>query len=169
MSTSTVEDFAATSATPLDLAEELALVNDWVFDRAGDEDLTATVTGGYCEYQLRFFWRSEEQVLQIACVFDGRVPEGRRAPIYETLSHINERLWLGHFEMWAEEGLLMYRHATIADNDAAGLSGDHLSTMVETALNECERFYPVFQFVIWAGKSAKEAIDAAMLETAGEA
>ena len=37
------------------------------------------------------------------------------------------------------------------------------------ALDACERYFPAFQFVVWAGKTAREAIDAAMFETAGEA
>ena len=37
------------------------------------------------------------------------------------------------------------------------------------ALSECERFFPAFQFVIWGGKGASEALDASMFETMGEA
>jgi hypothetical protein len=40
---------------------------------------------------------------------------------------------------------------------------------MEIAVSECDRFYPAFQFVIWGGKSAAEAIGAAMLDTVGEA
>jgi hypothetical protein len=41
--------------------------------------------------------------------------------------------------------------------------------MVASALHACERYYPAFQFVVWAGKSAHEAMSAAMFETEGEA
>ena len=37
------------------------------------------------------------------------------------------------------------------------------------AVTSCERFYQAFQFVLWAGKSAREALDAAMFETSGQA
>ena len=40
---------------------------------------------------------------------------------------------------------------------------------MEIALTECERFYPAFQFVIWGGKSASEAVSAAILDTIAEA
>lgn len=168
MTSLVADEFTTQAANPLDLVEDLANANDWAFERQDDE-LTAAVAGGYCEYQLRFFWREEERVLQLASVFDGRVPEAKRPAVYETLALINERLWLGHFEMWCDEGLLMFRHATIADEESSGISGNHLATIVETALTECERFYPVFQFVLWAGKTPREALDAAMLETVGEA
>jgi hypothetical protein len=32
-----------------------------------------------------------------------------------------------------------------------------------------ERYFQAFQFVVWAGKSARESLDAAMFQTAGEA
>ncbi len=48
-------------------------------------------------------------------------------------------------------------------------SVEQIEDLVEIALNECERFYPAFQFVLWGGKEPQEAILAAMLETEGEA
>ncbi len=143
--------------------------NGWPYERVGSEEICATITGQWCEYHLRFFWREEGRILQMACMFDLKVPESKQPAIYETLSRINERVWLGHFETWSEEGVLMFRQAMMMNalNEPTGLSV--CSELVETALKECERFYPVFQFVMWANKTPIEAIDAAMLETFGEA
>jgi hypothetical protein len=41
--------------------------------------------------------------------------------------------------------------------------------MMAGAIHACERYYPALQFVIWAGKSAAEAMTAAMFDTEGEA
>jgi hypothetical protein len=41
--------------------------------------------------------------------------------------------------------------------------------MIGIAVAECERYYPAFQHVIWGGKSAADAVAAAIIETAGEA
>ena len=46
---------------------------------------------------------------------------------------------------------------------------EQMEDLVEVALNEAERFFPAFQFVIWGGKSAEEAVAASMLDVAGEA
>jgi hypothetical protein len=46
---------------------------------------------------------------------------------------------------------------------------EQLEDLMEAALCECERYYPAFQFVIWGGKKPEEAMQAAMLETVGEA
>ena len=44
-----------------------------------------------------------------------------------------------------------------------------IEDMLGIALQECNRFYPAFQHVIWAGKSPRDALDSALFETAGEA
>ena len=42
-------------------------------------------------------------------------------------------------------------------------------SLVEIAVEECDRFYPAFQFVLWGDKTPAEALDAAMVDAAGEA
>jgi hypothetical protein len=51
----------------------------------------------------------------------------------------------------------------------SGASSESLEDMVDIAITECERFFPAFQFVLWGGKTPKDAMDAAMLECVGEA
>ena len=41
--------------------------------------------------------------------------------------------------------------------------------LVESAIEECDRFYPVFQFILWGDKSPAEALAAALVDAAGEA
>ena len=52
---------------------------------------------------------------------------------------------------------------------APGASAESLEDMIDIAITECERFFPAFQFVLWGGKSASDALDAAMLDCVGEA
>jgi len=162
------DELTTVLGTPLDHIEDLASANDWMYERDGDE-LTAAVGGLYCEYQLRFFWHPHEQVLQVACVFEGKVGPLRRQAVYEALALMNERQWLGHFELFSEEGLVMYRYGALADAACGGLGEEQIASIAESALVACERFYPAFQYVVWGGKAPREAIEAAMLETAGEA
>ena len=58
--------------------------------------------------------------------------------------------------------------ARICGGDAS-LSLDLTETLIESAIDECERFYPVFQFVLWGGKTPAEALAASLIETRGEA
>src|SRR3546814_9920042 len=113
-------------------------------------------------------WREQDQVLQLLALPDIRVSDEKRATIYETLGLINEQLWLGHFELWSNSGLVLFRNGALLGSGET-LSLEQAQTLIETALDECERFYPVFQFVLWGGKTPQEAISASLLETRGEA
>jgi hypothetical protein len=50
-----------------------------------------------------------------------------------------------------------------------GASVEQLEDLVEAALMECDRIYPALQLVVWGNSPVREALDAALLETVGEA
>jgi hypothetical protein len=153
---------------PLDLVERLASVNDWSFERASEDEITILVTGRWTDYQLSYTWMDDIEALHLACAFDLKVPDRRRTDVQQLISMVNERLWVGHFDLWTTEGMVMFRHALVLAGGTAA-SGQQCESLLGTALDSCERYFSAFQFVVWAGKSAKEALDAAMFETSGEA
>jgi hypothetical protein len=153
---------------PLDAVERLAAVNDWSFERSGDDEINILIKGRWSDYQVSFTWMDELEALHLACAFDLKVPERRCAEVQKLIAHMNEQMWIGHFDLWPNDGLVMFRHALVL---AGGLeaSGEQCQAVLNTALEACERYFPAFQFVLWAGKPAREALDAAMFETSGEA
>ncbi len=163
-------EFDREDAAPIDMLESYFAAHGWSHEREEDE-IVAKFKGSWTEYELRAIWREEDGVLQFLALPDIRIAEERRASIYETIGLVNEQLWIGHFELWSSSGILLYRNATMVDSvdDEPSLSLTAAELMIETAIDECERFYPVFQFVLWGGKSPTEAIHAALIETAGEA
>jgi hypothetical protein len=62
----------------------------------------------------------------------------------------------------------MFRHALLLAGGADPTDGQ-CETMLRVAVEACERYFQAFQFVIWAGKSAREALDCVLFETEGEA
>ncbi|MEE4349530.1 MAG: YbjN domain-containing protein [Pacificimonas sp.] len=159
------------AAPPLDMLASYFEAHGWAFERAGEDEIIARVEGSWTTYQLRALWREDENVLQFIAFPDVKVPEDKRAPVYEVLGLINEQLWLGHFELWSSDGAVLFRHGVLLE-DGDGESGLTLSqthTVVEAAIDECERYYPVFQFVLWGGKSPADALASALIDTAGEA
>jgi hypothetical protein len=154
---------------PIDMLEHYFSAHGWTSER-GEDEIVANFQGSWAQYELRAVWRDEDHVLQFLALPDIRVAQDKRAAVYETIGLINEQLWIGHFELWASSGLVLFRHATLLEGeDGATLTLQHAETLVEAAIEECERFYPVFQFVLWAGKTPQEAIAAALIETQGEA
>lgn len=153
---------------PLDVVESVAGSNNWSFERDGEDEITLLARGKWTDYQVSFTWMTDIEALHLACAFDLKVPERRRAEVQTLIALVNERLWIGHFDLWVSEGTLMFRHALVLPGGTQA-SGRQCETLLRSALDACERYFTAFQFVVWAGKSAREALAAAMFETSGEA
>jgi hypothetical protein len=153
---------------PLDVVERLATGNDWSFERATDDEITILVTGRWADYQVSYTWMGDIEALHLACAFDLRIPERRCAEVQALISQINERMWVGHFDLWTKEGIVMFRHALVLAGGTEA-SRQQCEALLGTALDACERYFTAFQFVVWAGKTAREALEATMFETSGEA
>jgi hypothetical protein len=164
----TFVDTAVVHQNPLDLLEELVGANEWAFDRASTDELAVEIAGRWCDYRLYFLWQQDLGALHFSCLLESKVPVEKRREVAVLLGLMNEKLWLGHFELSSDDGTPMYRH-TLLVRGAGGVSVEQMEDLVEVALNEAERFFPAFQFVIWGGKDAEEAIAASMLDVAGEA
>ncbi len=153
--------------TPIDLIEHLAHGHDWPTDRSSDDELTLIVAGTWADYHVSINWRDDLEALHLACAFDFRVPQNRLAEMYRLIAQINEQLWLGHFDLWTQEGLVMFRHGLLL-NGAVGTTRQ-CEALLKAALESCEKYYQAFQFVVWAGKESREALESTMFETQGQA
>lgn len=152
---------------PLDMLERSVEDNGWPFERSGRDELNLSVAGRWCDHHFSFTWRDDLQSLHLSSTFDMRVEPGRRQEVANLLVHVNAKLWIGHFDLWPEDGTLMFRHAMIFPDAMA--SATQCEAMLNLAVEACEYYYPAFQFVLWGGKTAEEAVAAAVLECVGEA
>jgi len=152
---------------PLDMLEHAVEENGWPFERSGRDEINLSVAGRWCDYHFCFTWREELQSLHVSVNFDMRVARDRRSEIAELLMSINAQVFLGHFDLWAEDGALVFRHVLIFPDSA--VSAAQCEALLHLAVEACEHYYPAFQFVIWGGKSAQEAMAAAILACAGQA
>lgn len=163
-----VIDFAAAPHNPIDVVEQVAAAHEWSFSRGGDDEVTILVSGRWSDYQASFTWMAEIEALHIGCAFACKVPPNRRAEVTELICLINEQLWVGHFDVWVADGIVMFRHALVLTG--GGTASDmQCEAMLGMALDACERHYQAFQFVLWAGRRPQEALQSINFETSGEA
>jgi len=106
-------DLEDQSNNPVDVVERLAAVHEWSFARSSDDEVTLMVAGRWTDYQVSFTWMPEIEALHLACAFDLKVPERRRAEVTELVALVNEQLWVGHFDAWFKDGIIMFRHALV--------------------------------------------------------
>jgi hypothetical protein len=155
-------------SAPVEMLASLCEARGWPFEYSGEDEITAEVQGSWANYQLRCIWRAEDHVLQVICLPDIRIPDDKRQVLFELLALVNEQLWLGHFDVWSNGMVLLYRHALMLGDDGL-LSVNQAQTALEAAIDECDRFYPAFQFIVWGDKSPADALASALVDAAGEA
>jgi len=158
----------ADDAAPVEMLAQLFEAHGWPCEFTGEDEISGEIQGSWTNYQVKGVWRREDRVLQLLCLPEIRVPDTKRKAAYELLAMINEQLWLGHFDIWSQGGVLLYRHGLMLGEEGL-LSLSMAQVAVEAAVSECDRFYPAFQFVLWGDKSPREALDAALVDAAGEA
>lgn len=166
--TVTHQDELVSAPHPIDVLESAVEDNGWAYERSGRDELNLSVAGRWCDHHFSFSWREDLQSLHLSSAFDMRIgPDARRQDVASLLMHVNARLWIGHFDLWPEDGTIVFRHAMIFPG--VGASPAQCEGLLNLALEACEHYYPAFQFVLWGGKTAEEAVAAAVLECQGQA
>ena len=153
---------------PLDIAELVIMDRDWVFDRPADGELIAEVSGACCNYRMWFTWQEDCGGLTLSCALDSKFPKQLMSKVHSLLALVNEKMWLGHFDICTEDASVTFRHSLLL-RDGAGTTAEHLQELLDIAISECERFFPAFQSLVWGGKSPAEAIEISLFETIAEA
>lgn len=154
-------------SNPLDRVERLAERRDWTLDRPSSDEVLMSVEGGWCALSLSLTWRDDLESLLVACTYELKVPDKRREEVARLVAAMNSQLVHGHFEFW-EDGTVMFRYSLLLAGGAEA-NDAQCEQLIRVAVDSCQRYYPAIQFVIWAGHSAEQALDSALLETHGEA
>lgn len=153
---------------PVDMVEQVASGNDWAFSRECDDEISISVAGMWTQYHVSFSWMADYEALHLACAFDLKIPAERSEEATRLLGLINEQMLIGHFDIWFNDGSVMFRQALLLNGGVEPTSAQ-LECQLSSGLEACERYYQAFQLVVWAGFNAKEAIDSALFETQGNA
>lgn len=162
------EDEVDFALDPLDVIEHVLTAENLSFDRTDDGDLAFALAGDWKDYELWFAWRPEADCLQLCLSLDIRSKKSKRGAAHALLSMINQRVWLGHFEVWPEDGEVVFRHAlALPRGERPTLA--QAASMIDAAVEAADRFYPAFDFLISGGKSPEDAMAACMFETVGQA
>ena len=161
-------EFTEISVETLDIVEQVVASEQHAYERTEDGELHLIAPGSWGEHQIWFAWSDRLETLHVCLSLDATAPERRRGQILELLALMNERMWLGHFDMWAEDSAVVFRHALPLPAGARPAPGQ-IHAMLTAAIEAGERFHPAFNLMIWGGKEPQDAVSAALFETAGEA
>ncbi|HWA21589.1 MAG TPA: YbjN domain-containing protein [Caulobacterales bacterium] len=163
------EDEIITIEDPIDLAEAvLGTDSRFAVDRSDGGDLSFTFKAAWCSVTGFLGWREELPAVLLTVAFDLNAPDSRIAEAARLIAMINENLWLGHFDLWSEDGSIVFRHS-IPMVGRSELTPGEVQALLAATLDAADRFYPAFDNLLRCGSRPEQAIEAAMFETIGEA
>ena len=151
---------------PLDTVEMVASIRDWTYERS-DNEVSIIAKGQWSDYQISVTWVDDFEGINIVCGFDLKFQERHKNNILNLVSSINNQMWLGHFDIWIEEGIVLYRNTSLFNRNK--ISQNQFDEVMVQAVTSCDQFFPAFQYVLWANKSPSEALEAVLFNTQGEA
>jgi hypothetical protein len=164
-----LDDEVDAAVDPLETVEAVISSDDrFSCERADDGDIHFSFKCAWGETVGYFSYREELPALLFTLGFDLQAPVSRRDEAIKLAAQINENLWLGHFDVWSDDGTIIFRHAMpmIGRED---ISVGEVQAMLAAAMDAAERFQPAFHFLILAGMPAADAANAALFEIVGAA
>ena len=97
---------------PMDLIEAIVNSDDrFNAERAEDGDVQFCFKSAWTEAAGYFSYRTELPALLFTLGFDLQASPERMTATTRLAAMINENLWLGHFDVWSDDGSIIFRHA----------------------------------------------------------
>ena len=156
------------SLNPIDVVEEVIYSKKWTFSRADDYELVAEIASNWCQYRFYFTWSEQIRAISLTVTFDLKFPHAKIKDAQELLALINEKLWIGHFDITSKNGIPAYRHTVLSFPEDEALH-HQLENLVDIAIYECEKFYPAFQLVLFEDSDPGKALAISTFDTIGVA
>ena len=153
---------------PIDVVEEVIYSKKWTFSRADDYELVAEIASKWCQYRFYFTWSEQIRAISLTVTFDLKFPHAKIKDAQELLALINEKLWIGHFDITSKNGIPAYRHTVLSFPEDEVLH-HQLENLVDIAIYECEKFYPAFQLVLFEDCDPGKALATSTFDTIGVA
>ena len=158
----------ATNINPIDMVEDIFTARSFELDRRNINEVVVEVQGKWNNMLLFFAWEASLKCLHISCLMDVDNQMADRSKVFELLALVNENLWVGHFSYWTEQNMPVFKHSVFLNHEEEFFE-HKISQMIDIAIIEGERMYPVFKVVLTKGLDPKEALYPMMMETVGQA
>ncbi len=158
----------APSYNPIDVVENIFANQSFELERRNINEVVVEVQGKWNNMLLFFAWESNMRCMHISCLMDMETKIEDRSKIFELLALANEELWVGHFSYWTEQNIPVFKHSVFLNNGEE-IFENKISQIIDIAIKECERMYPIFKVVLTKGMNPKEALYPMLMTTVGQA
>lgn len=162
------KNYASEYYNPIDTIESIFSNQDFELDRRNLNEVAIEIQGKWNNMLLFFAWEENMRCLHMSCLMNIESKIEDRSKIFELLALVNEDLWVGHFSYWTEQNMPVFKHSMIVTDTESEFEGK-ISQLIDIAVKECERMYPIFNVVLTKGMNPKQALYPLEFETIGRA
>ncbi len=99
-------------------------------------------------------------------IFTGRY--GRTPLAAEAMMQVNRAMWMGHFELTAEDQVPCFRYTCLFHDRHSDSVYTNIQDIVDVCFAQCERYQSVFQILASQCPTDPQVLSLAMMDTAGE-
>ena len=149
-------DLIDSKSHPINLLEEIIISKNWIFERPIEDEIYIEVPTKYSNLIIQVNWLKNQSRIEIRSFFYNKMDFSDNIEIYKLLNLINNRINYGHFII-NENSFPTFKNSIII-KDYKSIKFDLLKELLNYAILESERFFPILQLVLWGGKKAEEAI-----------
>ena len=149
-------DLNDSKSHPINLLEEIIISKNWIFERPIEDEIYIEVPTKYSNLIIQVNWLKNQSRIEIRSFFYNKMDFSDNVEIYKLLNLINNRINYGHFII-NENSFPTFKNSIII-KDYKSIKFDLLKELLNYAILESERFFPILQLVLWGGKKAEEAI-----------
>lgn len=159
----------ALNYNPIDLIEAIFASKSYELERRNLNEVAIEVQGKWNTMLLFFAWEESMHCLHLSCLMDIKSTIEDRSKVFELMALANEELWVGHFSYWTEQNMPVFKHSIIIDDQDEIILENKIAQIIEIAVKECERLYPVFNVVLTKGMDPQRALYPMIMSTIGQA
>lgn len=153
---------------PIDLVEGIFSAKSFEIERRNINEVVIEVQGKWSNMLLFFAWEESMKCLHMSCLLDIKNDLPNRSKIFELLAMVNENMWVGHFSYWTEQNMPVFKHS-ILFNYGEDFFEHKIAQIIDIAIKECEKMYPIFKAVLLKGIEPSDALYPMLMETYGQA
>ena len=159
----------ALNYNPIDIIEDIFATKSYEFERRDRNEVVVEIEGKWNNMLLFFSWEENMRCLHLSCLMNIQSNVENRSKVFELIALANEELWLGHFSYWTEQNMPVFKHSILLNNDEESAIESKIAQIIEIAIKECERMYPVFNVVLTKGMDPRQALYPMLMNTVGNA
>lgn len=137
----------ALKCNSIDITESVATKLDLAYQRVDDNEISIVLMGEKTDYELTVILQADYEIIYFSCDLDIVALADKYALITEAIVKVNERIWVGHFDLITNNNRIVYS-LTIPFISSFLVDESIIELIMKLISDECDKFFSLFSYDI---------------------